>query len=167
MGPPDAELAKSTPVASPHEKILTSLSIWMPLIRLKNKNDGEEGEIMLKVYTTKFGNVAVVCVEGRIVRGETDALRDAVLAQTDAGVIVLNLARVNTIDAGGLGVMLGLREHTQSRGIEFRLVHVTRLVRRILEITKLDTVFQISGSDQPDAATARKPETVLLMAACA
>ena len=121
---------------------------------------------MLKVQTTKFGNVSVVCVEGKIVRGETDALRDAV-AQAEAGLVVLNLARVNTIDAGGLGVMLELREQTESRGIEFRLENVTQLVRRILEITKLDTVFNMSGSDLADAGIRRKPAMVFEMAACA
>ena len=122
---------------------------------------------MLKVHTIKSGNVALVCVEGRIVRGETDELRNAVLAQADGSVVLLNLARVNTIDAGGLGVMLELREETKSRGIEFRLEHVTQLVRQILEITKLDTVFKMSGSDLPDAAIPRKPPMVFGLAACA
>ena len=122
---------------------------------------------MLKVHTTKFGSVALVFVEGKIVRGETDALRNAVLGHVDISVIVLDLARVNTIDAGGLGVMLELREETESKGIEFRLQHVTQLVRRILEITKLDSVFNISGGDLPDAATRRKPAMVFEMAVCA
>lgn len=122
---------------------------------------------MLKVRTTRFGNVALVCVEGRIVCGETDGLRDAVLAQADAGVVVLNLARVNAIDAGGLGVMLELREQTESSGIEFRLEQVTQLVRRILEITKLDTVFKMSGSNLPDAAITRKAGMLFEVAACA
>jgi len=55
---------------------------------------------MLKVHTTNFGNVAVLCVQGRIVRGETDVLRRAVLAQANATVVVFDLARVNIIDAG-------------------------------------------------------------------
>ena len=122
---------------------------------------------MLKVHTAKLGNVALLCVEGRIVRGETDALRNAVLAHVDTSVVVLDLAHVNTIDAGGLGVMLELREETESRGIEFRLEHVTQLVRRILEITKLDSVFNISGSDLRDAAIRRKPPMVFEMFACA
>ena len=122
---------------------------------------------MLKVHTSKFGNVALVCVKGRIVAGETDGLRNAVLAQVNTSVVVLDLTHVNTIDAGGLGVMLELREETESRGVEFRLAHVTQLVRRILEITKLDTVFKLSGSDLPDAAIPRKPAMVFGMAACA
>ena len=97
---------------------------------------------MLKVHTTKLGKVTVLYVQGKIVSGETELLRRAVLAQADASVIVLDLARVNTIDAGGLGVMLELREHTQSRGIEFRLKNVTRLVRHVLEITHLNEVFE-------------------------
>jgi len=105
---------------------------------------------MLEVQIKKLGNLSVFCVRGKIVRGETDLLRSAVLAQDDASVVVLDLAGVNTIDAGGLGLMLELREQTESKGIEFRLENVTKPVRRILEITKLDSVFKISGNDRPD-----------------
>jgi anti-anti-sigma factor len=122
---------------------------------------------MLKIHIAKSGNVALLCVEGRIIRGETDALRNAVLAHADISVLVLDLAQVHTIDAGGLGVMLELREETESKGIEFRLEHVTQLVRRILEITKLDSVFNISGSDLRDAATLQTPAGVFEMPACA
>jgi len=122
---------------------------------------------MVKVHDTKFGNVALLCVEGKIVRGETDALRRAVLAQVDASVVVLDLARVNIIDAGGLGVMLELREYTESRGVEFRLENVTKLVRRILEITRLDSVFKMSGNNLPDVAIHRRPYMVSVMARCA
>ena len=96
---------------------------------------------MLTIDNTRMGNVAVLCLQGRIVRGEVDDLRGAVLAQLDADVVVLDLARVNTIDAGGLGSLLDLREQTESRGIEFRLMNVTRLVGQVLEITRLSSVF--------------------------
>jgi anti-anti-sigma factor len=122
---------------------------------------------MLQIQTTKLGNVAVLGVEGKIVRGETDALGRAVLAQTEASVVVLDLARVNIIDAGGLGVLLELREHSESRGIEFRLQNVTKLVRRILEITKLDSVFKISGTVMVGSEIPRIPAMVLEMPACA
>ena len=99
---------------------------------------------MLKFFTNKKGNVVVLSVQGRVVRGETERLRAAVASLADASVIVLDLARVNTIDAGGLGVMLELRECAESRGIEFQLKNVTKLVRRILEVTKLDSVFDVT-----------------------
>jgi anti-anti-sigma factor len=99
---------------------------------------------MLKAYTRKFGNAVVICLQGRIVRSETEALRKAVLVPDDASVVVLDLARVSTIDAGGLGVMLELRADAESRGIEFRLRNVNSLVKQILTITRLDSVFEIS-----------------------
>ena len=106
---------------------------------------------MLKAFSKKFGNAVVICLQGRIVRSETEPLRKAVLVPEDASVIVLDLARVNTIDAGGLGVMLELRADAESRGIEFRLRNVNRLVKQILTITRLDPVFEIS-MDREDLA---------------
>src|SRR5262244_1094401 len=101
---------------------------------------------MLKVHTTNGPNVAVLCVQGRIVRGETEILRNAVLAQRKVSVVMLDLAQVSMIDAGGWGVLLELRQHTESRGIEFRLKNVTKLVREVLQITRLDTVFQMTSA---------------------
>jgi anti-sigma B factor antagonist len=98
---------------------------------------------MLKINAQRLGRIAVLCVQGRIVRGETHKLRGAVLSEADASAVVLDLTRVSTIDAGGLGALLELRQHTESRGIEFRLQNVGKLVRQVLEITRLDTVFEI------------------------
>ncbi len=72
---------------------------------------------MLRVHAKNLGSVAIVCLQGRMVRGETAALRNAVHSQSEVSAVVLDLARVSTIDAGGLGVMLELREQTQSKGI--------------------------------------------------
>ena len=117
---------------------------------------------MLKVHTTNGPNVAVLCVQGRIVRGETEVLRNAVLAQRKVNVVVLDLARVSMIDAGGLGMLLELRQHTESSEIEFRLKNVTKLVRQVLEITRLDTVFDISvGKEVPLAPLHRQPRSLM------
>ena len=117
---------------------------------------------MLKVHTTNTPNLAVLCVQGRIVRGETEVLRDAVLAQQKVSVVMLDLARVSMIDAGGLSLLLELRQHTESRGIEFRLKNVTKLVRQVLEITRLDTVFDISmGKDVPVAPLHQRSQNLI------
>jgi anti-anti-sigma factor len=158
---------------TPFENISGKLSIRALPIRLTDRemevtvSESEGKEVMLKVKITKLRNLSVLCVEGKIVRGETDALRNAVLAQVDASVVVLDLAGVNTIDAGGLGLMLELRTQTESKGIEFRLENVTKLVRRILEITKLDSVFKISGNDRPDVAIHQRPPVFLQTVSCA
>lgn len=99
---------------------------------------------MLRVGIYKPGEVAILRLRGRIVNGETHILRKVALSLTDASVIVLDFARVRGIDAHGLGVLLDVRQVLESKGIEFRLMNVTKLVQQVLAITKLDTVFQLT-----------------------
>jgi anti-anti-sigma factor len=123
---------------------------------------------MLKVHTRNLGNIAILCLQGRLVTGETAALRNAVHSQSEVSAVVLDLARVNTIDAGGLGVILELRKETESKGIEFRLANVTKLVKRVLELTHLDSVFEItSGADVLAAGSFGRPAAVTELASCA
>jgi len=103
---------------------------------------------MLRISTNKFGHVVTLCLRGKIIIGETAALRKVVECQTEASVIVLNLGKVTVIDAHGLGVLLELRQQAESKGIEFRLMNVTQLVRRVLEITRLNSVFDMASKPQ-------------------
>ena len=50
---------------------------------------------MLKVYDKKLGELAVLCVEGRIVRGETAWLDSAVASQSDVSAVVIDLTHVS------------------------------------------------------------------------
>jgi anti-anti-sigma factor len=123
---------------------------------------------MLKVHAKRLGSIAILCLQGRIVNGETTALRKALDSQSDVSAVVLDLAGVNTIDAGGLGVMLELHEQTQSKGIDFKLVNVTKLVSTVLEITRLDSVFEVtSGADILSRVSLGRPASVMELAPCA
>src|SRR5207253_9761746 len=102
---------------------------------------------MLKVHAKRLGAETLLCHRGRIVTGETSTLRDAVLSQSEVAAVVIDMSRVSGIDAGGLGVLLELRRQTLSRHIEFRLVNVTKLVQQVLEITRLDSVFEVSSRE--------------------
>ncbi len=123
---------------------------------------------MLKVHSRNLGNVAFLCMQGQIVNGETDVLRNAVRSQSDVSTVVLDLARVTTVDARGLGVMLELREQVQAKGIGFKLMNVSKLVGSILEVTRLDSVFEItSGVEFFPAVSRRQSASVMKWASCA
>ena len=123
---------------------------------------------MLRVHTRNLGTVTVLCLEGRIVNGEKRTLRDAVQSQSRSSVIVLDLARVTTIDASGLGLMLELRRQTESRGVRFKLMNVNRFVRRVLEITRLDSVFEIIPKAEASPAVSRnRSVSTMELASCA
>ena len=123
---------------------------------------------MLKVHARKLGNVAFLCMQGQLVNGETEALRDAVHLQSDVRTVVLDLAQVNTVDAGGLGVMLELREQVQAKGIGFKLMNVGRLIGRVLEVTRLDSVFEVtSGVEFFPAVSRHRSASTIGLASCA
>ena len=103
---------------------------------------------MLKVEAEKLGTVTILHFEGRIVNGiATTILCESVFNQAGANTLILDFAHVDLIDAGGLGVLLELREWTQLSGIEFKLMNVIKRVRQVFEITRLDSVFDITSED--------------------
>jgi len=98
---------------------------------------------MLNATAQKLGDSTVLRCQGRIVIGDAYAiLRNAVLRQTHTRTLILDLAQVDRIDAGGLGVLLGLREWACSHAIRFQLMNVMNQVEHVLELTKLDCVFE-------------------------
>jgi len=98
---------------------------------------------MLNATAQKLGDSTVLRCQGRIVIGDAYAiLRNAVLRQTHTRTLILDLEQVDRIDAGGLGVLLGLREWACSHAIKFQLMNVTNQVEHVLELTKLDRVLE-------------------------
>jgi anti-anti-sigma factor len=98
---------------------------------------------MLKIAVQKLGDTSVLRCHGRIVAGDAGSiLRNAVLSQRHTTMLVIDLARVERIDAGGLGVLLGLRESARSNAIMFKLMNATKRVGEILELTHLQPVFE-------------------------
>jgi anti-anti-sigma factor len=100
---------------------------------------------MLKVQARKLDDVTVLCLEGQIINGDTEILRSAV--QSASGVI-LDFSNVKVVDAHGLGVLLQLRERAVGSGVHFELINVSKRLYGIFEITRLNTVFEISPDVQ-------------------
>lgn len=100
---------------------------------------------MLKVETKKSESVAIVSLRGEIVRAEVENLRAAVQSLSDVRAVVLDLAGVSTVDAGGLGVLLELREQARARGIALELTNVSKWVGKVLQLVRLDSVFRVAS----------------------
>jgi len=98
---------------------------------------------MLQLSIQHSDKVTTIWCKGRIVLGDhLDLLRVAALSQT-APEVMLDLSRVNLIDAAGLGTLVDLHERFQNSGRELELVDPLRFVYQVLRITCLDTVFRI------------------------
>lgn len=99
---------------------------------------------MLNVTTKNLGPVAVLNIEGQVMIGKTAPLREAVQSLPQTSSVTLDLSRVTLVDAHGLGVMLGLREESHAKGVSFQLINVSSQLRQVLQMTRLDAVFQIN-----------------------
>jgi anti-anti-sigma factor len=99
---------------------------------------------MLKVHAKRLNAVEVLSLEGQIINGDTEILRNVMELAADTREIILDLSNVTIVDAHGLGVLLQLREQTISRGIHLELRNPSQPLFRIFEITRLNTVFDIN-----------------------
>ena len=64
------------------------------------------------------------------------------MCQVGRRLVVLDLAEVDAIDATGLGSFIFLKTLACVAGMEFKLMNVTQQVRELLNVTKLDSVFE-------------------------
>jgi anti-anti-sigma factor len=123
---------------------------------------------MLEVHTKQLGTVAVLCLQGQIVKGETESLCTAVQSLSRVRAVILDFARVTTVDAGGLGAMLELRAQAESKRIRFALMNISQNVGLVLAITRLDSVFEItSGVEFFPAVPRRRRASAAVLAPCA
>lgn len=107
---------------------------------------------MLSVKSERAGDVAVIKLAGRIVRGQETTLNSAVLAQKASRVIVLDLSEVEFLDGGGLNLFVSLHRWAESNRIHLTLVNPRPFVYEMLTRTHLDCVFDISTFDHALAA---------------
>jgi len=96
---------------------------------------------MLDVKAEISNNTVILRCVGRMVRGHETALLCAALAQRERDIIV-DLSKVETIDAAGIGALLSL----QAAGIYLRLLNPAKAIREVLRVTALDTLFEILAS---------------------
>jgi anti-sigma B factor antagonist len=92
------------------------------------------------------GEVTVVDLSGRIVLGDGSALlRKTIraLLADQRNKILLDLADVDYIDSSGIGELVSAFTAVKNQSGDMKLLHLTKKVRDLLQITKLYTVFDV------------------------
>jgi anti-sigma B factor antagonist len=96
------------------------------------------------------GRVTVVDMGGRITLGEGSALLRKTIRQLledQRTLILLNLADVDYIDSSGIGELVSGFTTVKGRGGDLKLLHLTKKVHDLLQITKLFTVFEVFSDE--------------------
>jgi len=106
--------------------------------------------LLLSLETRQVGRVTIVRCQGRIIAGsESESLRAHVAwLLRDRRSIVLHLGEVGFVDSSGLGTMVrALASTRQVRG-DLKLCNVPEHVRKVLDMTRLTTIFDTHESEE-------------------
>jgi anti-anti-sigma factor len=121
---------------------------------------------MLTVRSERTGDFSILKLNGRIVRGQEIVLESAVLEHKLAHTILLDLSDVQTLDAGGLTLLVSLHRWAESKSIQLKLVNPRPFVYEMLTRTHLDCVFDISTFDHALAVLGCECRQAHAQAAC-
>ena len=99
--------------------------------------------------------VAVLQVEGQLVVGNRQELKDLVQAAVDGGDrrVLIDFSRTGYIDSSGLGALVSISKKIREAGGELRLSGLNEDLRSLFELTKLDTLFAIAETPKQALAS--------------
>ena len=100
----------------------------------------------MSFQVSKSGEVTLIEVEGQLIVGNRQELKQQVLEQLEGGdqKFVIDFANTGYIDSSGLGVLVSLSKKIREQGGELRLSSLNEDLRTLFELTKLDTLFRIT-----------------------
>ena len=94
------------------------------------------------------GGVLVIEVDGQLIVGNRQDLKQRVLDALEAGnrKFLIDFSRTGYIDSSGLGVLVSLSKKIRDEGGDLRLAGLNEDLKTLFELTKLDTLFAITDS---------------------
>lgn len=115
--------------------------------------------MQLALETRVVGRVTIVRCNGRIVGGkESESLRAHVAwLLRDRRDIVLHMGEVGFIDSSGLGMMVRALANTRQARGDLKLCNVPENIRKVLDITRLTTMFDAHESEEKAIAAFYRP----------
>ena len=104
----------------------------------------------MSFQVSKVNDVMLIEVEGQLIVGNRQELKQGVLDQLEGGDLkfVIDFANTGYIDSSGLGVLVSLSKKIREQGGELRLSSLNEDLRTLFELTKLDTLFRIADDKE-------------------
>ena len=96
----------------------------------------------------KQNDVTVIDVEGQLIVGNRQELKQRVLEELEKGArkFLIDFSSTGYIDSSGLGVLVSRSKKIREQGGELRLANLNEDLRTLFELTKLDTLFHIASN---------------------
>ncbi len=100
----------------------------------------------MELTTREDGDITILTVTGDLVIGEPETtFKKAITKLLEEGRVnlLVDLSAVGFLDSSGLGALVRALTLAQKEGGSAKLVHAGAQVRKLLQMTKLDSVFEV------------------------
>jgi anti-sigma B factor antagonist len=97
------------------------------------------------IVEKKVGNFVIFELEGELMGGaETEQFRGLVddAIKNEKNKVIVDMKKVNWMNSSGLGMLMSALTSLRSSGGDLKLANVSESVRRPIQITRLDSVFE-------------------------
>lgn len=117
---------------------------------------GEGPEAVMEIATRSVGPVELLHVQGSVRSGGHEALRREVMdaLERQRGRLVINFSETASLDSLALGELVACYKRVLEVGGEMKLVvRPDGVVHEMLQMTRLDSVFEIFGDEKQATAS--------------
>ena len=100
----------------------------------------------MELDTKDDGDVTIITVQGDLVIGDAEThFKKTVTRLLEEGRIhlLVDMAGVGFLDSSGLGALVRALTNSQKEGGQTKLLHAGPQIRKLLQMTKLDSVFEL------------------------
>jgi anti-sigma B factor antagonist len=110
----------------------------------------------MDLSTTQDGRVTIVTVKGDLVIGEPEAaFKKRIIALLEEGQVdlLIDCSGLRIVDSTGLGALVRALTTSQNEGGRTKLLGVGPHLKKLLEVTKLDSVFEMFDNREQAVAS--------------
>jgi anti-anti-sigma factor len=96
---------------------------------------------LLRINVQRKGDTVSLLCYGRIVAGLEAETLEAMAYNQHCRALLLDLESVASVDARGLGLLVGISVWVRQNGVNFALVNVPAAIRELTELARIDGII--------------------------
>lgn len=104
----------------------------------------------MEISQRNADNVEILDINGEIDLYNAPEIKSKITELMEAGKsdIIINLEKVSYIDSSGIGVLISSLSNLKKAGGSLKIINVFASVRKVFELTKLTSFFDIYDSEE-------------------
>ncbi len=105
---------------------------------------------MLQLLAQRSGDMVVLQCSGKVVAGEGLKGLQRTATTQRATALIIDLRRVEALDAAGLGTFLRIKQWCDAQGMNLKFINPGKRVQEVLALTALDSVLDVHPAASDD-----------------